>query len=198
MTQEIIQLFSSLKFNWSIIESLAVFFSLLYVILATKENIWCWGAALISVSLYIYICYTAKLYPETGLQIFYLIMAIIGYFTWNKKSKEEIKEWSEFKHLIIIILGALFSFIMGFYFFTYTESAMPIIDSITTTFSIIATYMVVKKVLGNWLYWIVIDLLSVYMYFHRDLHLTSLLFIAYTTIAVYGYMSWSKRIKKNE
>jgi len=198
MTQEIIQLFSSLKFNWSIIESLAVFFSLLYVILATKENIWCWGAALISVSLYIYICYTAKLYPETGLQIFYLIMAIIGYFTWNKKSKEEIKEWSEFKHLIVITLGALFSFIMGFYFFTYTDSAMPIIDSLTTVFSIIATYMVVKKVLGNWLYWIVIDLLSVYMYFHRDLHLTSLLFIAYTTIAVYGYMSWSKRIKKNE
>jgi nicotinamide mononucleotide transporter len=75
---------------------------------------------------------------------------------------------------------------------------MPIIDSLTTVFSIIATYMVVKKVLGNWLYWIVIDLLSVYMYFHRDLHLTSLLFIAYTTIAVYGYMSWSKRIKKNE
>ena len=136
MTQEIFQLFSNLNFNWSVIESLAVLFSLLYVILAAKENIWCWVAALISVSLYIYICYTAKLYPETGLQIFYLIMAIIGYFTWNKKSKEKIKEWSEFKHLIIIILGALFSFIMGFYFFTYTESAMPIIDSITTTFSI--------------------------------------------------------------
>ncbi len=198
MTQEIFQLFSNLNFNWSVIESLAVLFSLLYVILAAKENIWCWGAALISVSLYIYICYTAKLYPETGLQIFYLIMAIIGYFTWNKKSKEKIKEWSEFKHLIIIILGALFSFIMGFYFFTYTESAMPIIDSITTTFSIIATYMVVKKVLGNWLYWIVIDLLSVYMYFHRDLHLTSLLFVAYATIAVFGYISWSYRIKKNE
>ena len=198
MTQEIFQLFSNLNFNWSVIESLAVLFSLLYVILAAKENIWCWGAALISVSLYVYICYTAKLYPETGLQIFYLIMAIIGYFTWNKKSKEKIKEWSEFKHLIIIILGALFSFIMGFYFFTYTESAMPIIDSITTTFSIIATYMVVKKVLGNWLYWIVIDLLSVYMYFHRDLHLTSLLFVAYATIAVFGYISWSHRIKKNE
>jgi len=198
MTQEIIQLFSNLNFNWSIIESLAVFFSLIYVILAAKENIWCWGAALISVSLYVYICYTAKLYPETGLQIFYLIMAVIGYLTWNKKSKEEIKEWSEFKHLIIIVLGALFSFIMGFYFFTYTESAMPIIDSITTVFSVIATYMVVKKVLRNWLYWIVIDLLSVYMYFHRDLHLTSLLFVAYATIAVFGYISWSNRIKKNE
>tara|TARA_B100001287_G_scaffold106091_1_gene89305 strand:- start:4077 stop:4673 length:597 start_codon:yes stop_codon:yes gene_type:complete len=198
MTQEIIQLFSNLNFNWSIVESLAVFFSLIYVILAAKENIWCWGAALISVSLYVYICYSAKLYPETGLQIFYLIMAIIGYFTWNKKNKEKIKEWSEFKHLIIITLGALFSFIMGFYFFTYTDSAMPIIDSFTTVFSIIATYMVVKKVLRNWLYWIVIDLLSVYMYFQRDLHLTSLLFVAYATIAVFGYISWSIRIKKNE
>ena len=193
MTQEIIQLFSSLNFNWSIIESLAVFFSLLYVILAAKENIWCWGAALISVSLYIYICYTAKLYPETGLQIFYLIMAIIGYLTWNKKSKEKIKEWSEFKHLIIITLGALFSFIMGFYFFTYTDSAMPIIDSLTTVFSIIATYMVVKKVLGNWLYWIVIDLTSVFLYHERDLHLTAFLFIIYTVIATFAYFNWKSK-----
>lgn len=197
--EEITQLFTNLYFYRSIIiESIAVLFSILYVILAVKENIWCWGAALISVSLYIYICFSAQLYPETGLQIFYFIMAIIGYYMWNKENKEEIKEWSEIKHLLIILSGAILTFFMGFYFSTYTNSQMPIIDSFTTVFSIIATYMVIKKVLGNWLYWIVIDAVSVYLYFNRDLHLTSLLFIAYTIIAIFGYFSWMKKMKTND
>ena len=197
--EEITQIFANLYFYRSIIiESIAVLFSILYVILAVKENIWCWGAALISVSLYIYICFSAQLYPETGLQVFYFIMAIIGYYMWNKENKEEIKEWSEIKHLLIILSGAVLTFFMGFYFSTYTNSQMPIIDSFTTVFSIIATYMVIKKVLGNWLYWIVIDAVSVYLYFNRDLHLTSLLFIAYTIIAIFGYFSWMKKMKTND
>lgn len=197
--EEITQIFANLYFYRSIIiESIAVLFSILYVILAVKENIWCWGAALISVSLYIYICFSAQLYPETGLQVFYFIMAIIGYYMWNKENKEEIKEWSEIKHLLIILLGAILTFFMGFYFSTYTNSKMPIIDSFTTVFSIIATYMVIKKVLGNWLYWIVIDAVSVYLHFNRDLHLTSLLFIAYTIIAIFGYFSWMKKMKTND
>ena len=195
--EEITQLFTNLDFNLSIIESFAVLFSILYVILAAKENIWCWAAAIISVSLYVYIFYTVQLYPETGLQIFYFIMAIVGYYMWNKQDKERIKEWSETKHLLIILFGAIFTFFMGFYFSTYTDSQMPIIDSFTTVFSIIATYMVIKKVLRNWLYWIVIDAVSVYIYFNRDLHLTSLLFVAYTIIAVFGYFAWMKRMKTN-
>ena len=195
--QEFFQTITNVEFNWSIVESIAVFFSVLYVVLAAKESIWCWGAACISVSIYIYICYTAKLYPETGLQIFYLIMAGAGFYMWNKDNKEEIKEWSELKHLGIIFLGTILTFFMGFYFSKYTDSVMPITDSFTTIFSLIATYMVVKKVLGNWLYWIMIDLVSVYLYFNRDLHLTSLLFVAYTIIAFFGYFSWINRMKIN-
>ena len=196
--EEIVHLFSSLEINWSIIEALAVIFSIIYVLLAARENKWCWGAAIISVSLYIYIFFNAKLYAETGLQIFYLAMAVFGYFMWNKENKEHIKEWSEIKHLIIILFGAIITFLMGYYFTVYTDSKMPIVDSFTTVFSIIATYMVAKKVLGNWLYWIVIDTISVYLYFSRDLHLTSLLFIAYTIIATYGYFSWIKKMKVND
>ena len=124
-------------------------------------------------------------------------MAGVGYYMWNKDNKEEIKEWSELKHLGIILLGTILTFFMGFYFSIYTDSVMPITDSFTTIFSLIATYMVVKKVLGNWLYWIVIDLVSVYLYFNRDLHLTSLLFVVYTIIAVFGYFSWVNRMKIN-
>ncbi len=191
---EILQILTQLNFNWSIIESAAVFFSVLYVILAVKESIWCWGAALISVTLYIYICFTAQLYPETGLQVFYLLMTFYGYHHWNKNdSTLKIQKWTTTKHLQILLLGALLTFLMGFYFTIYTNAAMPLVDSFTTVFSVFATYMVTKKVLGNWLYWIVIDIVSVYLYFSRDLHLTSLLFIVYTVIAIFGYFSWLKR-----
>ena len=191
---EIILFFSSLDFNWSIIETIAVVLSVLYVILATKQNIWCWAAAGISVALYIYICFSAQLYPETGLQIFYLLMAFYGYFQWNKNNGElEIAQWTIGKHLLLILTGAIITFLMGFYFATFTSSKMPIVDSFTTVFSIIATYMITKKVLSNWLYWIVIDAVSIYLYFSRDLHLTSLLFVAYTIIAVFGYFSWIKQ-----
>jgi nicotinamide mononucleotide transporter len=193
---EIIQFFSQTTFNWNLVECVAVFFSILYVILAAKESIWCWGAGAISVSLYIYICFFAKLYPETGLQVFYLFMAFYGYYHWNKKEQSlQISEWSISKHLFILVIGAILTFLMGFYFATYTNAEMPIVDSFTTVFSVFATYMVAKKILGNWLYWIVIDAVSVYLYFSRDLHLTSLLFIAYAIIAIFGYFSWIKKMK---
>ena len=191
---EILQILTQLNFNWSIIESAAVFFSILYVILALKESIWCWGAAAISVILYIYICYTAQLYPETGLQVFYLFMAFYGYYQWNKNdSTLQIQQWTITKHLLILLIGAILTFLMGFYFSLYTNAALPLVDSFTTVFSVFATYMVAKKVLGNWLYWIVIDAVSVYLYFSRDLQLTSLLFMGYTIIAIFGYFSWLKR-----
>lgn len=191
---EIILFFRSLDYNWSIIETIAVILSVLYVILATKQNIWCWAAAGISVALYIYICFSAELFPETGLQVFYLIMAFYGYYNWTKKEQDlQITQWSAGKHLTLIITGAIITFLMGFYFTTYTSAKMPIADSFTTVFSVIATYMIAKKVLSNWLYWIVIDAVSIYLYFSRDLHLTSLLFIAYTIIAVFGYFSWIKQ-----
>ena len=195
---EIAPFLNNLDFNWSGIESVAVFFSILYVILAAKENIWCWGAGVISVSLYIYICFFSQLYPETGLQVFYLFMAFYGFYHWNKKEQSlQISEWSISKHLFILIVGAVLTFLMGFYFATYTNAKMPIVDSFTTVFSLFATYMVVKKILGNWLYWIVIDTVSVYLYFSRDLHLTSLLFMAYTIIAIFGYFNWLKKMQKD-
>ena len=191
---EILQILTQLNFNWSIIESVAVFFSVLYVILVLKESILCWWAAAISVILYIYICYTAQLYPETGLQVFYLLMAFYGYYQWNKNdSTLQIEQWTTAKHLLILLIGAILTFLMGFYFSIYTNAAMPLVDSFTTVFSVFATYMITKKILGNWLYWIVIDAVSVYLYFSRDLHLTSLLFIVYTVIAIFGYFSWLKR-----
>jgi nicotinamide mononucleotide transporter len=193
---EITLFLANLEFNWSIIETTAVLFSIIYVVLATKQNIWCWVFAAISVTLYIYICLNARLFAETGLQAFYLFMAAYGYYNWNKSdTKLEVQQWSPTKHLLLILFGAISTFLIGFYFTAYTNAKMPIVDSFTTVFSIIATYMIAKKVLENWLYWIVIDVVSIYLYFSRDLHLTSLLFMLYSIIAIFGYFSWLKKMK---
>ena len=195
---EIIQFFSQTTFNWNVVECVAVFFSILYVILAAKESIWCWGAGAISGSLYMYINYDLGYYAQSLLQIFYLIMSIYGYIIWNKVDAERIKEWSARKHLIIIFIGAILTFIFGFILKEYVESSeQPILDALTTIFSVFSTYMVAKKVLENWLYWIIIDALLVYLYYVQEAYILSLQFVVYIIIAIFGYFSWMKKMKTN-
>ena len=190
---ELLQSFLLIEFNWSILETVAVIFSLLYVYLAAHQNNLCWLAAVISVSLYIYICFNAKLYAETVLQVFYFLMAIYGFYSWKKNNSQlQIGTWPIKKHLFIIFLGTILTFFLGFIFSNFTDAEMPLVDSFTTVFSVFATYMVVKKILSNWLYFIIVDLISTYLYFSRDLHLTSLLFLLYTFIAVAGFIKWNR------
>ncbi len=195
--EEIIQIFSDANLNW--ITVCAVISGILYIILAAKENVWCWLAASISVCLYMYINYDLGYYSQAALQIFYLFMAIYGYVMWNKLDPERIKEWSEKKHLFIIFIGAIITFIIGFILTEYVEdSEQPILDSLTTVFSVFASYMVAKKVLGNWLYWIVIDSLIIYLYYIQGEFILALQFLVYIIIAVYGYFSWIQRMKTND
>jgi len=195
--QEIIQIFSDANLNW--ITVCAAISGILYIILAAKENVWCWLAASISVSLYMYINYDLGYYSQAVLQIFYLFMAIYGYVMWNKLDPERIKEWSAKKHIFIIFLGAIITFIIGFILTEYVEdSEQPLLDSLTTVFSVFASYMVAKKVLGNWLYWIVIDSLIIYLYYIQGEFILALQFLAYIIIAVYGYFSWMQKMKIND
>jgi len=178
------------------IEILAVTFGIAYVILAAYENNWCWLAAIISVSLYIYICYGAKLYSETGLQLFYLVMAFYGWWQWtriNETNKTVSVTTLNYKtHALLIFAGIAIAF--PFYFFTknYTDAALPLTDALVTSFSIITTFMVTRKILENWIYWIVIDSLAIYIYLSRGLQLTAVLYIIYVIIAVMGFINWKK------
>ncbi|MBT5353651.1 MAG: nicotinamide mononucleotide transporter [Flavobacteriales bacterium] len=194
--EEIIQIFSNANLNW--ITICAAISGILYIILAAKENVWCWLAASISVCLYMYINYDLGYYSQAVLQIFYLFMAIYGYVMWNKLDPERIKEWSAKKHLFIIFIGAIITFIIGFILTEYVEdSEQPLLDSLTTVFSVFACYMVAKKVLGNWLYWIVIDSLIIYLYYIQGEFILALQFLVYIIIAVYGYFSWMQKMKTN-
>jgi len=186
--------------QFTVIEAMAVFFGVLYIFLAARENIWCWAAAIISVVLYIFICLKAQLYAETGLQIFYLIMAFYGYFQWrkgdSKKQALPISTWPWINHMIIIVGGTVLVYGLGYLLQNYTKALLPYLDSFTTIFSMINTYLVTRKKIENWLYWIIIDGAAVYLYIQRDLYLTALLFLAYTIIVIFGYFQWLKLFRK--
>ncbi len=178
------------------VEGIAVLFALAYIYFAARESIWCWLAAIISVSLYIYICIRAELFAETVLQVFYLWMAFYGWYQWNRKKGDDNKRpvivWPLKYHLWIIISSAFVTGIVGYLLQIYTTAAVPFLDAFTTVFALATTYMVTKKVLENWIYWVVIDAASIFLYSYRGLYLTSALFLLYTIIAIFGYFHWRK------
>ena len=181
----------------SLIEWLAVVSSITYVILAAKRLIVCWLFAFIGSALFVYLCYIGELYIESFLQLFYVAMAVLGWFSWkNSKSDNlNIKVWKMNNHLINILVSGVVAVILGYIFDTYTNQANPYVDAFTTCYSLSATFMVTRKILGNWIYWIVIDLVSIYLYAQRDYNLTAVQYGLFTILAVFGFMAWRKEYK---
>ena len=181
----------------SVIEAIAVLLALAYLVLAAYQNSWCWFAAAISSILYIKICFDAKLFIETGLQFFYLFMAMVGYFQW-KKNNPSVQEESLIINLsakqwvVGILICGIISFLMAFWFQQNTDAKLPWLDAPVTVYSVWATWLVIKKVLQNWLLWIVIDSVAIYIYMQRSLKITALLYALYTLLAVIGYFKWKK------
>jgi nicotinamide mononucleotide transporter len=182
----------------SIVELFAVITSIAYAWLASKNNIWCWLFGVLSPLLTMYALYFYfQLYAEVYLQVYYIGMAIYGFYTWKYGSIDHtdkaIEMWSSQKHLILILVGFLLAFLLGTFLKNYTEAASTYLDSFTTTFAIIATFMTAQRILENWIYWIIIDAVSIYLYFDRGGYLFAILFVAYTIIAIYGFVNWRKQ-----
>lgn len=181
------------------LEIAAMTLSLAYVALAAKESIWCWPPAFLGTAIYTFITYKSALVGESLLNVFYMLMALYGWWKWRFPSAKgkfrPIVEWGIPWHLGIIIGGLAISLLLGLGFQHWLASAMPFLDATTTVFSLIATFMVARKVLSNWIYWIVIDVLNVYLYSTRELYITSALFTLYTFIAIWGYFHWKKSWK---
>lgn len=178
----------------SLVEWIAVASSVIYVILAAQKQILCWFFAFISSALYVYLCFSAQLYLESILQLFYVVMAVVGFVIWNRPTKTEIIKWKVSYHIVNMLVSAGFTFLLGYLFSVYTDQANPYIDAATTVFSLAATFMVTQRVLENWIYWIVIDAVSVYLFYTRELHLTAVLFLIFTVLAIVGYFSWKKSL----
>ena len=177
----------------SVTEILAVALAVAYLVLVIRQNILCWPAQLLSSCLYIGLFFTARLYMESVLQVFYAVMAIYGWYQWcyggEKNSGVRIHMWSFGQHVIALIGILGVSMLLG-WGMAHTGAAFPYADSFTTVAAILATYMVARKVLENWIYWFVIDSISIYLYVARELYLTALLFFLYIILIFIGFRSW--------
>ncbi|MFT5140102.1 MAG: nicotinamide mononucleotide transporter [Lysobacterales bacterium] len=188
----------SQMFVW---EVLAVILAVAYLVLAIRQIIWCWVAAAASTIIYLFLMYKANLYMESALQVFYLLMAGYGWFQWRKHSEPgadlKVTTWPLYKHLVAVSIILLLMFFSGNLLTNYTDAALPHLDSFTTWGAVVATYMVTRKILENWLYWFVIDAVSVGLYTSRGLYLTAILFTVYLVMIVFGYRNWRASMKEN-
>ena len=180
--------------NW--LESTAVIFAILYLILAVKQNILCWIAGIISSVLYFFIMQKAGLYMEAYLQVFYVVMGIYGWSQWSASNASNpsfiVNTWSKYQHMIAISIILALSLLSGFLLERYTDAALPFLDALVSWGAVVATYMVAKKLLENWIYWFVIDATSIFLFIERGLWLSAVLFATYLVIIFFGYQSWNK------
>lgn len=178
-------------------EIIAVTTALIYVYFATKQNRICFLFGFISSAIYIYITFQSKLYFDSAISSFYVVMSVVGWINWGKESIQNTTTHIKAKKLkLTIIIGIALSLSLGTIAIFFTDANLPYFDSFTTVFSVIGTIWLVKKFIENWAVWIVVDVVAAGMYFYKELYLTSALFLLYTFIAIKGWIEWNKEFKR--
>lgn len=181
------------------LEFIAVFFGLLSVWYARNEKIMVYPTGLINVGLYVYICLIAKLYADMGINVFYFIMSIYGWYNWGKKDENKkhipITYCSVKQHITSLVVFFISFALLYFILKKYTDSTVPILDSLTTAIFIVGMWLQTLKKIENWLYWIVGDLIVIPLFLYKDLALTGIQFLIFLLIAVSGYMEWKKKLE---
>lgn len=177
-------------------EPLAVALALAYLVLAAREKLACWACAFVSSAIYVVLMWQARLYMEAALSGYYIAMAVYGYRQWQRGGPGNralpITTLGPSAHVAIIGATLLLALSSGFVLSRYTGAALPYLDSGITWASVLTTWMVARKVLENWLYWLVIDSISVAVYLNRGLEQTAVLFVIYLVLAAIGYRDWRR------
>lgn len=192
------ELLSKLIADWQLLHSIELVATLLavaYVVLALKHSIWCWPAALLSTLLFTHVMWDSALLSDALLHIYYAGMAVYGWWRWRQLQQQSgqaqpVYEWVWQRHLLLISLTAMAGLVLGYLMENYTHADFAYLDAQTTAFSLVATWLVAKKLLSNWLYWVVIDAVSIFVYAQKHLYFLTALFMLYTVIAVVGYFVW--------
>lgn len=180
------------------LEAAGVLFSVLYLVLAIRENLWCWPAAFLSSVLTVAVMFGARLYSEAALNVFYAAMAVYGWYQWRyggaRTGRRElpIGVWPLKAHALIIGGSVALSAVVGSLMSRHTDAAFPYFDAFVTVSSVVTTYMVARKILENWLYWLVVDSMSLYLYWQRELYLYVGLFALYLVLVVIGWIRWHR------
>jgi len=200
------ELWQQLLNQWQLqtaLELIATLLALSYTVLAIRHSLWCWPAALASTVLTLQIMLSANLYTDALLQLYYAGMALYGWWNWQQLRNQsgqaqQVVEWRWQQHLWLISLTALAGLCLGFLMQQYTSTDFAWLGAQISCFAVVTTYLVAKKVVSNWLYWIVIDVASIYMYLQKDLYFFTALFVIYTLTAASGYFAWRSNYRQQQ
>lgn len=194
--------------NTTTLEFVAVIFGLLSVWYAKQEKILVYPTGIISVLIYVYICFGIKLYADAGINLFYFGMSVYGWYKWAKKdnqpqiriSKSTKRDWIIsvvmffVSAIVIIVLLKLLKQDDVEYWSTY----IPYIDTFTTAIFIVGMWLMAFKKLENWIFWIIGDVISVPLYAYKGLVFTSFQFLVFLIIAIFGYIAWRNKILESQ
>ena len=176
-------------------ELVAVALALAYLVLAIRERVLCWAAALVSSMLYVIVLFRARLYMESALNVFYAGMAVYGYWQWRGGAAAQtlrIGHWSWGRHAAGLAAVVTASVLSSSLLQAHTSAAWPFVDSMVTWSSAFATLLVARKVYENWHWWFLIDSVALYLYYTRHLYATMLLFAVYMLLIGIGMREWRR------
>ncbi len=178
------------------IEITATIFGIICVWLTIKQNIWCWPTGLIQVSLYTIVFYNVKLYSDLILHVIYIFLQIYGWYNWQRggenKSKLKVTRLSQPVFIKWITIGILGTIGWGFIMANYTDAAIPYGDSFIISASLIAQWLMARKKLESWYFWISVDIIAIAIYWIKDLYYTTGLYSVFLVLAITGYFAWKK------
>lgn len=186
------------------LEYFGVITGLLYLILEIKQHKAMWVVGFLTSLVYVFVFFFSKIYADMGLNIYYVAISIYGFWKWKQTDKTAIEEKAEektilFRHItrsllagIIIAIVAIYGLIY-FVLHNYTDSPIPMGDAFTTSVGIVATWMLARRIIEHWIFWVIVNFVSVYLYYLRGLYPTMFLYICYAILAIAGYFTWKKK-----
>lgn len=180
------------------IEVLGAVTGIVFLYLEIKENIWLWPFGIVTSALYIYIFFVSKFYADMGLQFYYLAISLYGWWHWlygGKRKGEDTLPISRISTKLAAVLFlvsiAIFA-VLASILINFTDSTVPYGDAFTTALSIVATWMLARKILEMWWVWVLVNAVAMGLYIYKGLYPTSVLFFLYFSMSIVGYLKWRK------
>lgn len=186
------------------LEIIGTLIGLVYLWLEYRASIYLWIASIIMPAVYLFVYYDAGLYADFGINIYYLLAAIYGWWVWKYGNKEKqgeelpITRMPRGKWKMAAAMYLVFQLLIAWILIRYTDSNVPWCDAFTTALSMVAMWMLARKYLEQWLVWIVVDVVSVALYLYKGLFFTAGLYALYAIIAVYGYWNWKNMMEQKK
>ena len=183
-----------------VLEIFGLIFGTLAIALLIKQNIWTWPIGIVYTLVSIYIFFSAKLYADLTLHIFYLIMSVYGWFFWLRGGSRgnlilSVSRESKRTLFILLLLCGIGIYASGTLLTSYTAAELPYWDNTTSILSLVAIWLQSRKKIESWMLWLVVDILAVGIYFYKEIYFYSILYTIYIVMAFIGYFEWHKTYK---